>query len=281
MLARSSATLLIPLLPRVVMRPQHSAVLSVRMMCPSASATAAAPFSSATPPQRKGAALKAANATPASATVPSKLVARLRGEGRRESFATTRDKGQHLEGLVVRLLRAEGRSHVKQNVFLKDKHGNRSEIDVTCGWGPFKRYYECKNYAASMPVPLEDVAKFKQVLQLNGIPLRKGVFVTLGRYSPRATTVGIRTMDGDELRRWAARVKGAQRRRRLWRALTCLSLLAGSSLVTAELWAPAAVQAGWITPAKQQQLYGVSSVLRVAAVSGWNQVCAWYSQLTH
>jgi hypothetical protein len=53
-------------------------------------------------------------------------------------------------------------------VILRDSHGNISEIDVIAGTF-FKTYVECKNYSGS--VPLEAVAKFKEVLSLNGITL--------------------------------------------------------------------------------------------------------------
>ena len=102
---------------------------------------------------------------------------------------------------------------------LRDSNGNLSEIDVVAGW-PFKVYIECKNYSG--PVPLEMVSKFKvcmcvfvyvchfalrthcvafgkSVLELNNIPLRRGLFVTTSTYTPRARTIGIRTMDGKEL----------------------------------------------------------------------------------
>ena len=44
---------------------------------------------------------------------------------------------------------------------LQDKNGNLSEIDIVTGW-LFKTYVECKKYD-SQSVPLEDVAKFKEV----------------------------------------------------------------------------------------------------------------------
>ena len=59
------------------------------------------------------------------------------------------------------------------------------------------KYVECKNYSGA--VPLKDVAKFKTVLELNNIPLRNGIFITTSTYVPRATTIGIRTVDGDQL----------------------------------------------------------------------------------
>jgi len=114
-------------------------------------------------------------------------------------------KGHAFEEEVVQLLRAMGHRNVVPNYRLKDSNGNLSEIDVVTGW-VFKTYVECKKYD-SKSVPLEDVAKFKEVLRMNGISSRRGLFVTNSKYSPRATEVGIRTIDGmqlDALRsRWA------------------------------------------------------------------------------
>lgn len=119
--------------------------------------------------------------------------------------ATAKAKGDALEDRVVRLLRREGRFNIKKNVMIKDMHGNRSEIDIVYGIGPYKTYVECKNY--NRPVPLMMVAKFKSVLELNGIPLSRGLFVTTSTYTPRATTIGIETLDGAELKRREARAK--------------------------------------------------------------------------
>eukprot|EP01132_Coremiostelium_polycephalum_P003553 gene3553-4427_t len=52
-----------------------------------------------------------------------------------------------------------------------------------------------------MPVPLKDVAKFKEVLIMNGINPRNGLFFTAENYVPRARTIGIKTIDGDKLKR--------------------------------------------------------------------------------
>jgi hypothetical protein len=56
-------------------------------------------------------------------------------------------------------------------------------------------------------VPLSDVAKFKEVLRLNNIPIERGLFVTTSTFTPRATTIGIRTMDGKQLEAWERRAK--------------------------------------------------------------------------
>jgi hypothetical protein len=109
----------------------------------------------------------------------------------------TKQKGDRLEKRVVNLYKKLGKWNVKHDVTLVDKFGNRSQIDVVYGLF-FKKYIECKNYSGS--VPLEMVAKFKEVLTLNGIPLRRGIFITTSTYTPRATTIGIRTIDGTQLR---------------------------------------------------------------------------------
>ncbi len=98
-----------------------------------------------------------------------------------------------------------------------------SEIDLSYGLF-FRRYVECKN----MPrIDLEHVAKFKevrgvlvllivgvderlpllspQVLNLNKISPSRGLFVTTGYYGPRAITIGIKTINGSELRVCAPR----------------------------------------------------------------------------
>lgn len=65
------------------------------------------------------------------------------------------------------------RINVRQSVILTDRFGDKSEIDIIHGlfW---KRYVECKTYSSKL-VPLSDVAKFKEVLQLNKIPIERFV----------------------------------------------------------------------------------------------------------
>lgn len=62
-----------------------------------------------------------------------------------------------------------------------------AEIDVSYGF-IFRKYIECKNFTG--PVPLDYVAKFKEVLKLNRISPRNGIFITTSYYTPRATTIG-------------------------------------------------------------------------------------------
>lgn len=117
---------------------------------------------------------------------------------------TTKAKGDALELRLARLLARSGAWRVRRNVILRDAHGHISEIDVAAGLF-FVRYYECKNYAPGHPVGLEDVAKFKAVLELNGIPASRGTVVTSGRFSPRCATIGVPCVDGDALRAWERR----------------------------------------------------------------------------
>jgi hypothetical protein len=141
---------------------------------------------------------------------------------------TTKDIGDALEERVAALLRAEGRWRVRRDVRLTDRHGNLSQIDVAYGWlAP--TYVECKNYTSGKAVSLGDVAKFSSVLQLNGVPLSRGLFVTSSTYVPRALTIGVRTVDGAQLAAWEARV-AARAARRAW-----LRGVAGSVLVAAAL----------------------------------------------
>ena len=111
-----------------------------------------------------------------------------------------------MENRVVRAVkRGLSPYPVSRNVILVDPHGNRSEIDVVYGPWWWRTYVECKAYHGSgNAVGLEEVAKFKEVLALNGISPRRGLFVTTTRYVPRARTVGVRTLDGPEFAAWEA-----------------------------------------------------------------------------
>jgi len=111
---------------------------------------------------------------------------------------TTKQLGYILEARVVRMFRRMGKYNIKRNVLVRDANGNLSEFDVTYGY-IFRRYIECKNY--THPVPLEAVAKFKEVLKLNGIPVRHGIFITTSTFTPRATTIGVNTIDGAQLKK--------------------------------------------------------------------------------
>lgn len=115
----------------------------------------------------------------------------------------TTEKGKALEARVAKLLRREGRWRVRTNVMVADRFGNTSELDVTHGL-LLRHAIECKNYARRS-VPLEDVAKFKEVLRLNGIPTSRGTFVTTSTFSPRARHIGVRCIDGTELVAWERR----------------------------------------------------------------------------
>ncbi len=127
---------------------------------------------------------------------------------------TSKAVGDILEERIARILSWEGRLKIRRNVHLTDRFGNRSEVDVL--WGLFVRHaVECKHYAPDRTISLDAVAKFKEVLALNGIPPHRGLFVTTSSFAPRARTIGIRTMDGTELAAWERRARARRSTRRL------------------------------------------------------------------
>lgn len=148
-------------------------------------------------------------------------------------------KGTRLEMRVISLLKTIGKFNVQHSVTLIDGHGHRSEIDIIYGY-LFKTYIECKNYSG--PVPLEAVAKFKEVLALNGVPAHRGVFVTNSYYTPRATRIGIRCIDGTKLAQWERQASMYVWTRRIvavWLACSILVLGYGENDVVdrlVELW---------------------------------------------
>lgn len=148
----------------------------------------------------------------------------------------TKAKGEALERRVAATLARLGKPNIRTNVLLRDANGNLSEVDVV--YGRWRRYFvECKAYAPAYPVPLDDVAKFKEVMSLHGVPLRRGLFVTTSSYSPRALTAGIKTLDGKQLAAWEAYSRRVRTLRRgAWAGigLTCLGL---GAIVLAPWWA--------------------------------------------
>jgi hypothetical protein len=123
---------------------------------------------------------------------------------------TSKDIGDALERRVALALTRGGYRNVRRNVRLVDAFGNPSEVDVV--FGPARRpsFVECKAYHGSgTPVGLEEVAKFKEVMSLHGVPLSRGLFITTSTYVPRATTIGVRTLDGAQLAAWE---RGLRRR---------------------------------------------------------------------
>lgn len=86
------------------------------------------------------------------------------------SVASPQLRGQLLENRVYNLLKKAGKRNIRKNVLVRDSNGNLSEIDIMFGY-LFPQYVECKAYESS--VGLEQVAKFKEVLNLLGIPLRR------------------------------------------------------------------------------------------------------------
>lgn len=160
------------------------------------------------------------------------------------SPATSKERGDALESRVARILEREGRWRVRTNVRAKDRHGNVSEFDVVAG---FLRplYVECKNY--SRPVPLSDVAKFKEVLQLNRIPLGRGLFVTTATYTPRCAHVGLRLLDGAALDAWERRAWWSMARRRCSVGMVAISaaMYAGNAAYREQVRASVGAVGAW------------------------------------
>ena len=154
----------------------------------------------------------------------------------RPTTSTNKSVGDVLEARVAAALRRRGYT-VRRNVQVRDRHGNRSEIDVI-GESTFRTVYvECKNWAA--PVPIDSVAKFKAVLELNDLPLRQGLFIATSGYGPRATRLGVKTLDGAQFAEWEA----ASHRIGWMRAAARVFLLTGGIAVGAlVLLSPAGVR---------------------------------------
>jgi hypothetical protein len=184
---------------------------------------------------------------------------------------TSKQTGDALEARVARALLRGGLGPVSRNVFFKDRFGNRSEIDVVYGWPRWRRVFvECKAYHGSgASVGLEEVAKFKEVLALNGIAPSRGLFITTTAFVPRARTIGVRTLNGVEFEAWerALARRGAARRAG---ALVCLgaALLGGGAVAAAALLAP-----GEAAPALQPlRAAGAAALVAAArAQQGWRE----------
>jgi hypothetical protein len=142
-------------------------------------------------------------------------------------MSTPQARGDALEKKVANLLRSQGKARVRTNVLLRDAHGNLSEIDVVYGRWPFKHYIECKAYR-KRSVPLEDVAKFKEVLTLHNVSLSRGMLVTTSTFTPRCKHVGVRLMNGEQLQQWEKRIH-----RQLWVRRTFLGVAVSAVIATA------------------------------------------------
>lgn len=155
------------------------------------------------------------------------------------SKPSTTAVGRGLEERIARALeRVPLHRPVLRNVVLRDAHGNRSEIDVAYGPAWRRRFVECKAYHGSgASVGLEEVAKFKAVLALNGISARRGLFITTSTFSPRAGTIGVRTLDGAGLVAWERRLR-----------LQGAALRAGAAVGRALAWAAVAAAAAMALP---------------------------------
>ena len=148
---------------------------------------------------------------------------------RLSGFASSKAKGDALELRVARIARLLGHADVRRNVVLVDSGGRRSEADVVYGgawpprpplsWLPWPlrrapTFVECKNYGrGGAPVGLEEVAKWKAVLELNAVPLRRGLFVTTSRFSPRAREIGAACRRRGRLRDCQVALRGGRVRR--------------------------------------------------------------------
>jgi hypothetical protein len=121
---------------------------------------------------------------------------------------------------------------------------NISQIDLAFGFWR-RTYVECKCYSGPVPLKVsfpilicalfvlttkmeKDVAKFSSVLELNGISLSRGLFVTNSTYVPRATTIGIKCIDGTRL----AQLKKQARFRGVFFPLALLSSVVGMVVTT-------------------------------------------------
>jgi hypothetical protein len=148
---------------------------------------------------------------------------------------TMRAKGDELEARVATALRRWG-GRADVGVHVTDTNGNRSELDVVAfrrGWlWGWQRtlVVECKHYAADHTIPLEAVAKFKEVLTVNRVPLGRGVFVTTSSFTPRALHCGVATVDGKQLPAWLRNQVRANARHWALRALLRSALLAVGAL---------------------------------------------------
>jgi len=168
----------------------------------------------------------------------------LRRKNKISSSTTTSSKslGDALELRVARIAQLLGYSNIRRNVILIDSHGNRSEADVVFGRF-FPTYVECKNYSQSgNSVGLEEVAKWRMVLELNKIPLNRGLFVTTSRFSPRARTIGIKCLDDDELDQWERHARRVFYLRRLVLYLISIGFISITSLILAVAAAPLLVE---------------------------------------
>jgi len=135
-------------------------------------------------------------------------------------WGKTRNDGKNLERRVVNILQNLGQKNIKTNTIITDSHGNRSEIDVCCGYFD-KLYVECKEYYGHN-VPLEDVSKFKSVLELNKIPLTSGLFVTTADFTPRSRCLGIKTLNGEEFAKWELEASHTRKNKTLIVLFLCI-----------------------------------------------------------
>ena len=172
--------------------------------------------------------------------------------------ATAKQRGDALEMRVQRLLLRAGHWRVRRNLQLRDAAGNLSQVDLAYGLlRPV--FVECKNYSKSS-VPLEDAAKFKEVLRLHGLPPARGLLVTTGTFSPRALTTGVRTIDGEQLRAW-------ERRSYTWQRLRWVAAAVLLSAGVAAAAMAATADARRLQPAAAGVLAQLQAVLATATAA--------------
>lgn len=143
-------------------------------------------------------------------------------ERRKRRKLTTTEKGLVLEQRVMRIMRNFGFANVRRSVLIRDTRGHRSEIDVMGRYFLVNFLVECKNY--SKPLPLEMVAKFKEVLAQNRIGIWRGLLVTTATTTPRVRHAGVRVWDGETLTRMEALSKHVRTLRVVGRGAVALAL---------------------------------------------------------
>ncbi|MBU0665956.1 MAG: restriction endonuclease [Nanoarchaeota archaeon] len=100
----------------------------------------------------------------------------------------SQEKGFVFEKFIVEMLKDLGKKNIQHNQQKKKKRifgeDLRFQIDIT--YGVFRKHYvECK-YKEKNNVGLEDVAKFRSVLEIMEIPYNRGLMVTNKYYTERA-----------------------------------------------------------------------------------------------
>jgi hypothetical protein len=80
------------------------------------------------------------------------------------------------------------------------------------------------------------------VLELNKIPLSRGLFVTTSKFSPRARTIGVKCFDSDQLNQWERYAQRVFYVRRFLFRLISMTLFFAIGLITAVAVSPLLVE---------------------------------------